>query len=224
MINLIGILIILIGTTFEFNLLLTILLVIFVMGLCAGMSPVVILEMIGNAFVAHRFLSIFLLLLPLWGLLERLGLYKKIEAEFQHVKDATAGRILQLYMTIRQVSVALGITLGGHQIAHSLVAPMVLEAAKRDGRLLPSMVDHVKAMIIATENYGNFFGQLLFIASGGSLFVRAVLEHAGYPVSILRLILYAIPTALVAYAIVMVQCTLLDSLLRRESGEKAWRE
>ena len=91
MINLIGILIILIGTTFEFNLLLTILLVIFVMGMFAGMSPVVILEMIGNAFVAHRFLSIFLLLLPLWGLLERLGLYKKIEAEFQHVKDATAG-------------------------------------------------------------------------------------------------------------------------------------
>ena len=60
MINLIGILIILIGTTFEFNLLLTILLVIFVMGLFAGISPVAILEMIGNVFVAYRFLSILL--------------------------------------------------------------------------------------------------------------------------------------------------------------------
>ena len=85
MINLIGILIILIGTTFEFNLLLTILLVIFVISLCAGMSPVVILEMIGNAFVAHRFLSIFLLLLPLWGLLERLGLYKKMQRDRKSV-------------------------------------------------------------------------------------------------------------------------------------------
>ena len=224
MINLIGILIILIGTTFEFNLLLTILLVVFVMGMFAGISPIAILEMIGNAFVAHRFLSIFLLLLPLWGLLERWGLHKKIEAEFQHVKDATAGHILQLYMTLRQVSVALGITLGGHQIAHTLIAPMVLEAAKREGRLLPSIVDHVKAMVVATENCGNFFGQLLFIASGGSLFVRAVLEQAGYTVSILRLILYAVPTALAAYVIVMVQCALLDSLLRRESGEKTWRE
>ena len=114
MINLIGILIILIGTTFEFNLLLTILLVIFVMGLFAGISPVAILEMIGNAFVAYRFLSIFFLVLPLWGLLERLGLYKKMEAEFQYVKDATAGRILQLYMTVWQASVALGIMLGGN--------------------------------------------------------------------------------------------------------------
>lgn len=223
MINLIGILIILIGTTFEFNLLLTILLVIFVMGLFAGISPVAILEMIGNAFVAYRFLSIFFLVLPLWGLLERLGLYKKMEAEFQYVKDATAGRILQLYMTVRQASVALGIMLGGHQIARTLVAPMVLEAAKREGRLLPSMVDRVKAMIVATENCGNFFGQLLFIASGGSLFVRAVLEQAGYPVSILRLVLYALPTALAAYVIVMVRCTLLDSALRREAGEEAWK-
>ena len=71
MINLIGILIILIGTTFEFNLLLTILLVIFVMGLFAGISPVAILEIIGNTFVAYRFLSIFFLVLPLWGLLFR---------------------------------------------------------------------------------------------------------------------------------------------------------
>ena len=166
---------------------------------------VAILEMIKNAFVAYRFLSIFFLVLPLWGLLERLGLYKKMEAEFQYVKDATAGRILQLYMTVRQASVTLGIMLGEHQIARTLVAPMVLEAAKREGRLLPSMVDRVKAMIVATENCGNFFGQLLFIASGGSLFVRAVLEQAGYPVSILRLVLYALPTALAAYVIVMVR-------------------
>ena len=224
MIKLIGILIVIIGATFELNPLLTILAAAFATGLVSGIEPVGILEMIGDAFTTHRFLSIIILVLPLIGMLERRGLYEKIEADFQKVRNAAAGRVLLLYMTIRQISVALGILFVGHFLARSFVAPMALEAAGREGRLLPSSVDRVKAMVVASENCGNFFGQLLFLASGGGLFVRAVMEQAGYSVSLLRIALYALPTALAAYGLVDLRCRLLDMALRREVGERAWRE
>ncbi len=224
MIKLIGIVIVIVGASFELNPLLTILAAVFATGLAGGLDLVALLEMIGNTFTTHRFLSVFLLTLPLVGLLERRGLYEKIESELHKAKDATAGRILRLYMAIRQTSVALGILLTGHAIVHELVAPMAIEAAKREGKLLPSTIDRVKAMAVAMENCGNFFGQLLFVASGGVLFVSAIMEQAGYPVSILKAVLFAIPTALAAYAIVAVRCRLLDGALRREAGDEAWRE
>lgn len=225
MIKLIGVLIVIIGTTFEFNLLLTILVAAFATGWVAGMEPIAILEMIGNTFTQYRFLSMLLLILPLVGLLERRGLYEKMESAFHKAKGATVGNILRLYVTIRQVSVAMGVLLVGHPISRTVVAPMALEAAKREGNLLPSAMDRVKAMVIATENCGNFFGQSLFVASGSALFVRAVMEQAGYSVSILRIVLYACPVALIAYGIASVKCHFVASALRREAEElERWRE
>lgn len=224
LIKLIGILIVIIGATFEINPLLTILAAAFATGLASEIEPVVILEMIGDAFTTHRYLSIFILVLPLIGMLERRGLYEKMEADFQKAKNAAAGRVLSLYMTIRQISVALGILFVGHFLARSFVAPMALEAALREGKLLPSTLDRVKAMVVASENCGNFFGQLLFVASGGGLFVRAVMEQAGYSISLLKIVLYAIPTAFAAYGLVIWRCRLLDMALRREIGERAWQE
>lgn len=225
MIKLIGVLIVIIGTTFELNLLLTILVAAFVTGWVADMESITILEIIGNAFTQHRFLSMILLVLPLVGLLERRGLYEKMESVFHRVKGAAVGSILWFYLTIREVSVAMGILFVGHPISRTLVAPMALEAAKREGDVLPSTMDLVKAMVIATENCGNFFGQSLFIASGSALFVRAVMEQAGYSVSILKIILYSCPIALIAYGLVSVRCCLVASNLRREAEEiKKWRE
>lgn len=225
MIKLIGVLIVIIGATFELNLLLTILVAAFVTGWVADMESITILEIIGNAFTQHRFLSMILLVLPLVGLLERRGLYEKMESVFHRVKGAAVGSILWFYLTIREVSVAMGILFVGHPISRTLVAPMALEAAKREGDVLPSTMDLVKAMVIATENCGNFFGQSLFIASGSALFVRAVMEQAGYSVSILKIILYSCPIALIAYGLVSVRCCLVASNLRREAEEiKKWRE
>ena len=73
MIKLIGVLIVIIGATFELNLLLTILVAAFVTGWVADMESITILEIIGNAFTQHRFLSMILLVFPLVGLLERRG-------------------------------------------------------------------------------------------------------------------------------------------------------
>lgn len=224
MIKLIGILIVIVGASFEVNPILTILTAAFATGMAGGMEPIAVLEMIGNAFTTHRFLSIFLLTLPLVGLLERRGLYEKIEANLERAKGATVGHILQLYMTIRQTSVAVGVLLAGHAMARTLVAPMALDATQRDGKVLPSTVDRVKAMVVATENFGNFFGQPIFIVSGGILFVSAFMERAGYPVNILKVALFSIPTALAAYCIVSVRNRLLDRALHREFGEGAWRE
>lgn len=221
--RLIGILIVIIGATFDFNLLLTILLAAFATGLAGGLDLVVLLEMVGDAFTRHRFLSLYLLLFPLLGMLERRGLYEKIEADLERVKGATVGSFMRLYMAIRQASRGLGVMLSGHVIARTVVAPMALEAAQKEGRLLPSVLDHLKAMIVATENCGNFFGQNLFIASGGVLFIKAVMEQAGYPVNTLKIVLYSFPTALAAYGLFVVSCKRLDTLLHREAGEEFWK-
>ena len=225
MIKLIGVLIVIIGATFELNLLLTILVATFVTGWVADMESITILEIIGNTFTQHRFLSMILLVFPVVGLLERRGLYEKMENVFHRAKGAAVGSILWFYLTIREVSVAMGILFVGHPISRTLVAPMALEAAKREGDVLPSTMDLVKAMVIATENCGNFFGQSLFIASGSALFVRAVMEQAGYSVSILKIILYSCPIGLIAYGLVSVRCYFVASNLRREAEEiRKWRE
>ena len=55
MIKLIGVLIVIIGATFELNLLLTILVATFVTGWVADMESITILEIIGNTFTSCAF-------------------------------------------------------------------------------------------------------------------------------------------------------------------------
>ena len=98
MIKLIGILIVVIGLAFRFNPLIVVIVAGFATGLVAGMGPVEILSVIGNAFVTNRYMSLFILLLPVIGILERHGLREQAERFIMRMKGATAGRIMLTYM------------------------------------------------------------------------------------------------------------------------------
>lgn len=220
MIKLIGVLIVVIGLAFRFNPLLVVIVAGFATGLVSGMNFIEILDVIGKAFVTNRYMSLFILLLPVIGLLERHGLKEQAERFILNLKGATAGRIMLLYMLFRQVTGALGMHLGGHpSFIRPIVSPMA-EAAVAKGRTLPqSILDEIRGMAASSDNYGNFFGQLMFIAAGGLLLVKGVMEQTGYTVDLITMALYAVPTGVVALLIAGIRYALFDRRISKRLDE-----
>ena len=222
MLKLIGIVIVVAGLMLRFNPLLVVVVAGFATGLVAGMTPLDILSAIGQAFVTNRYMSLLVLILPVIGVLERFGLRERAEMTIQRIKGVTAGRIMLLYMVFRQVTVGLGLQLGGHPtFIRPLVAPMAEAAASPGKPLEQPMLDQVRAMSATSENYGNFFGQLLFIAAPGLLLIKGVLEQAGYKVDLLVMAQYAIPTALAALIVAAIRYTLFDRQLAQHANSPA---
>ena len=225
MIKLIGVAIVIIGLLFRFNPLLVVLAAGFATGLVAGLSPLQILEAIGQAFVTNRYMSLLILVLPVIGILERFGLREKAEDLIRCMKTLTAGRVMIAYQIFRQVTVGLGLQLGGHpSFIRPIIAPMTEAAAAREGANSSAWLERIRGMSASAENYGNFFGQLLFPAAGGLLLIKGVLENAGYKEDLLKMAEYAIPTAVAAAVVAAVRFLLMDRTIRaagsNESGEQ----
>lgn len=111
---LIGIVIIVVGFTLKLDVLAVVLVAGIGTGFAAHMSFGEILEIIGKAFVDNRLMSIFLISLPVIAILERYGLRERSATLIENLKNATAGRILGLYMVIRSIASALSIRISGH--------------------------------------------------------------------------------------------------------------
>ena len=226
LIKLIGVIIVIVGLLFRFNPLLVVLVAGFATGMVAGMSPMEILSAIGQAFVTNRYMSLLILVLPVIGVLERFGLREKAEDVIRSMHTLTAGRVMFVYQIFRQVTVGLGLQLGGHpSFIRPIIAPMTEAAAAREGVSGTAWMDRIRGMSASAENYGNFFGQLLFPAAGGLLLIKGVLENAGYKVDLLVMAQYAIPSAIAASAIALVRFLLLDRAIRsagrNRGGEQA---
>lgn len=94
MLTLSGIAIVILGFALRFNPLLVVVVAGIVTGLAGGLSMEKILVTFGDAFVKNRYLSLFLLTLPVIGLLERNGLKEQSQALIGKIKAATTGRLL----------------------------------------------------------------------------------------------------------------------------------
>jgi len=212
---LVGVVIVIVGMVFRINALLVVAVAGYATGLAAGISIVDITAIIGKAFATNRYMSLFILVLPVIGLLERNGLRERAEQFIAGIGTATAGRIMWLYMLIRQITVGLGITIGGHPaFVRPLIAPMAEAAAEKQTHgLSEKLREQVKACAAMADNLANFFGQNLFIAAGGLLLIKGVLEEKGYPIDLFTMVIYTVPTALAALAIAFVRYQLLDRKL-----------
>ena len=214
-----GILIIGIGFAVGLNPLFVVAVAAFATGLAGGMHPLTIVGALGKAFVDSRYIAIIWLVLPVIGVLERAGLRERAHTLIASIASATAGRILLLYLVLRQITAALGLlTLGGHaQMVRPLIAPMTEAAAEARLGVLPErLVFMVRAYAAATDNVGAFFGEDIFIAVGSILLIKAVMQQAGYMVEPLQLAFWAIPTAVMAFVIHGTRVLLLDRKLKRE--------
>lgn len=155
---LLGIAAIVIGFVLRFNPVLVVIVAGFVTGLAAMMPLADILEKLGAGFLNTRNLPLILLLpLAVIGLLERHGLKERAQAWIAQIKTATAGRLLIVYLFVREITAALGLTsLGGHpQMVRPLLAPMAEGATEnRYGEITPELRYRLRAMSAATDNVG----------------------------------------------------------------------
>ena len=103
-IKLIGILIIIIGFILKFDTIAIIVIAAVVTGLVAGMDIVEVLSTLGKAFVDQRLVTLFMLTLPMVGLIERFGLKQQASKLISNVKKITTGRLLTLYLIIREIA------------------------------------------------------------------------------------------------------------------------
>jgi uncharacterized membrane protein len=218
MLPLIGIAIVIVGFALRLNPLLVVTCAGIATGLASGLGLVAVIEAFGKAFVDSRSVAIVWLALPVIGMLERAGLKERSRDAIARVQVATAGRLLLVYLAVRQITSALGLTsLGGHpQMVRPLIAPMAEAAAEqRHGPLDDATRDTVRAHAAAVDNIGLFFGEDIFIAIGSILLIRGFLEQNGFRVEPAQLALWAIPTAILAFAIHAVRLLLLDRWLGR---------
>jgi len=231
---LLGILVVVAGFAARLNPLLTIVVAALVTGVLAAVvagadaaglwrAGVDTLALFGKAFNDNRYFHITWLVLPVIGLLEREGLQERARMLISKVRAATAGRLLLVYLVLRQATSALGLTsLGGHpQMVRPLVAPMAEGAAEKDlGEISDATRFRIRGMAAATDNIGLFFGEDIFIAIGSIVLIVGFLEQAGVKVEALHVSLWAIPTAIAAFLVHGVRLWLFDRSLKRVPGSE----
>jgi len=216
--TLLGVGVLVVGFLLRFNPLLVIAASAFVTGWAGHLTPVETVSALGKAFNQSRLVSVAFLVLPVIGLLERAGLQERARITIASVHAATAGRLLIVYLFLRQISVAFGLQFNGQAaMVRPLVAPMAEAAADtHDGPLDEPTRLTIRAWSAATDNVAAFFGEDIFVAVGSILLIKGMLDQSGVVVQPLELSLWAIPTAILAFLIHGARLLLLDRKLARK--------
>lgn len=219
---LIGILIVIVGFALKLNTIAVVVTAGIATGLVADMSIAEILKTLGETFVTNRHMSLFILTLPVIGMCERYGLKEKAIDLIKKVKGLSTGKLLSLYLVIREGAAAASVRLGGHaQFIRPLINPMAQGAAINEyGEVDEESEDKIKAAAAAMENYGNFFGQNVFLANSGVLLIASTLEGLGFSVDTLQIAKASIPIALIALVLGFIQNYHLDKTLKRRAAKK----
>lgn len=202
---LIGVLVIVVGFLLRFNPMLIVVAAAIVTGLAAHFPLAHILDALGAGFVKTRVIPLIILLpLAVIGLLERHGLRERAQIWISGIRAATPGRLLLVYLFIREITAALGLTgLGGHpQMVRPLVSPMAEGAAQtRYGALSDAVRYRLRAMAAATDNVGLFFGEDVFVAFGAIVLMVTFLKASGIVVAPAEVAMWGLPTALAAFLV-----------------------
>ena len=224
---LIGVAVIIAGFILRFNPMLVVIITAIATAFAAGFPLDKILTTIGTGFIKTRNLPLIILLpLAVIGLLERHGLRQHAQSWISRIKSATAGRLLLIYLGVRQLTAAIGLTsLGGHpQMVRPLLVPMVEGTAEvRYGKLPEPIRYKLRAYCAATDNVGLFFGEDLFVAFGAIVLMTTFLHEAGIDVEPLHVAVWGIPTAICAFVIHGWRLHRLDKMLSRELTQLAPR-
>lgn len=217
---LLGVFVIVVGFVLRFNPLLVVSLAAIVTGLAASFSLEHIITLMGEGFLQTRALQLILLLpLAVIGLLERHGLRLHAQNWIAKFQRATVGRLLIMYLFVRETTAAVGLTsLGGHpQMVRPLLAPMAEGAAENKFGKLPEALCHkVLAMCAATDNVGLFFGEDVFVAFGAIALMHTFLLGSGLDVEPLHIAFWGIPTAICAFIVHALRLYRFDLQLTRQ--------
>ncbi|MDQ1813574.1 DUF969 domain-containing protein [Massilia sp. CCM 9210] len=221
---LVGVAVIIVGFVLRVHPVLVVVAACGATGLAVSMPVEALLASLGTAFIKTRNLPMILLLpLAAIGLLERFGLKEHAQASIAKIKSATTGRLLIVYLFVREVSAAFGLTsLGGHpSMVRPLVAPMAEAAAEtRNGTISDKLRYRIRAMSAATDNIGLFFGEDVFVAFGAIVLMQTILAAEGIPVNPLHMAMWGIPTAITAFIIHAWRLHRFDAEIARDGAGK----
>lgn len=192
-----------------------------VSGIAAGMRVDELLALLGTSFVSNRALLLFVLTLPVIGLLEHYGLRERAQTWIAGFRGLTLARLLVSYLGLRQLLSMFGlIDLAGHaQTVRPLLAPMSEAAAAQDGRPLDEGERaEVRALAAATDNVGRFFGEDVFLAFGAVLLIQGLYERQGILLEPLAIALWALPTAIAAFVVHALRIAWVGRRIARRSA------
>jgi uncharacterized membrane protein len=215
---LLGILVVIAGFAIKLNPVLVVVIAGLVSGLLAGMSIGELLALIGKAFVTNRALLLFVLTLPVIGVLERAGLRERARVWILGFARLTLARLLIAYLALRQVLSMIGLPyVAGHpQTVRPLLAPMSeATASKTLGALDDDDRDRVRALAAATDNVGVFFGEDAFFAFGAVLLIQSLYAGKHIDLAASDIAHWALPTAGAAFVIHAVRIAVFQRRLAR---------
>lgn len=203
--KLLGILLIIVGFAFKWDSAAVVVFSAIATGLLSGMDLMQLLTTIGTSFVNNRAVTVFILTLPMIGLIESHGLKEVAVNAISKLKKLTPSRILNIYLAIRELGGLFGISLQGQvQFVRPLISPMVSAAAEleKGEKLTKVEQDLIKGRSAADDNFGNFFSQNLFMGSGGVLLIASTMKSLKYAVTPAQVVQYTAPIAIVTLVVV----------------------
>jgi uncharacterized membrane protein len=221
MLTLLGVAFVVVGFAVRLNPLLVVVVAAFITGVAAGKAPVEVLAAFGKAFNDNRFVTAAYLVLPMVGVVERAGLQERARTLIGRFKGVSVGPLLIVYLAFRQLTSALGLTsiAGQTQSIRPIVAPMAEGAVEnRTGPLDEPTRHAIRAFAAATDNMGLLFGEDIFIAIGSILLMVSFLATSGITIDPIHLSVWAIPTAIAAFAIHATRLLLFDRRMRRRTA------
>lgn len=219
---LLGIAVVVVGFVLRFNPVLVVVVAGLTSGLLAGIALPDLLALLGTSFVENRTLLMFLLTLPVIGLLEHYGLRERAREWIVSFRGLNLSRFQIAYLAMRQLASMMGLThvAGPAQTVRPLVAPMSEAAAERTlGPLTDSEREQVRASAAATDNIGLFFGEDVFVAFGAVLLIQGFYARNGIELEPIAIALWALPTTIAAFVIHAIRLRLLQRRLERERAQ-----
>jgi len=121
-------------------------------------------------------------------------------------------------LLLRKITNGMGLNIGGHpSMIRPLIAPMSEAAAEKAS---PNLADEkrqtIRALSAASENFGNFFSQLLFIGTGGLLLIKGVMGDNQLDVKLETMALWALPTAVVSFVVFGIYTKYISARLEKD--------
>ena len=218
---LLGVAVVVAGFALRRNPVLVVVIAGVVSGVASRMNVGDLLALLGTSFISNRVLLLFVLTLPVIGLVERHGLRERAQAWILGFRGLSLARLLVAYLALRQLFSMFGlIDIAGHaQTVRPLIAPMSESAAERTATLDVTARMRVRALAAATDNIGRFFGEDVFLAFGAVLLIQRFFENQGIHLEPFAIALWALPTAIAAFVIHALRIVWVQRDLNRALAE-----
>jgi uncharacterized membrane protein len=223
---LLGVAVVVAGFALRLNPVLVVVVAGITSGVASGMSVGDLLALLGTSFVSNRVLLLFVLTLPIIGLVERHGLRERAQAWILGFRKLSLARLLVAYLAFRQLLSMFGLyDIAGHaQTVRPLIAPMAEQAAARDAPIDETARMRVRALAAATDNIGRFFGEDVFLAFAGVLLIQRFFESQGIHLEPFAISIWALPTAIAAFVIHALRILWVQRSLKRAPTEPDGRD